>query len=126
MLGPRNAQTLDSIAALGELRIHQARFAEAETLLRACLDIQKQTMPSDYRRFWTETLLGAGLAAEHKFDDAEPLLLAGYEGMKEHAESVSDLNRQKLQTAGEMVVKLYAAWDKPDKSAEWRQTLARQ
>ncbi len=126
VLGPRNPDTLDAIAHLGELRIDQARYAEAEAMLRGCLDIQKQTMPSDYRRYLTETLLGASLAGDHKYVEAEPLLVGGYEGMKQNAAAVSDLNRQKMKKVGELVVNFYAAWNKPDKAAEWRQILAKE
>ena len=126
MLGPKNPDTLDAIAHLGELRIDQTRYAEAEAMLRGCLDIQKQTMPSDYRRYLTESLLGASLAGNHKYVEAEPLLVGGYEGMKQNAAAVSDLNRQKMEKVGELVVKFYAAWNKPDKAAEWRQILAKE
>ena len=126
VLGPKNPDTLDAIAHLGELRIDQARYAEAEAMLRGCLDIQKQTMPSDYRRYLTESLLGASLAGDQKYVEAEPLLVGGYEGMKQNAAAVSDLNRQKMKKVGELVVKFYAAWNKPDKAAEWRQILAKE
>jgi tetratricopeptide (TPR) repeat protein/tRNA A-37 threonylcarbamoyl transferase component Bud32 len=126
VLGPKNPDTLDAIADLGELRIDQARYAEAEAMLRGCLDIQKQTMPSDYRRYLTETLLGASLAGGHKYVEAEPLLVGGYEGMKQNVAAVSDLKRQKMKKAGELVVNFYAAWNKPDKAAEWRQILAKE
>jgi hypothetical protein len=94
-------------------------------MLRGCLNIQKQTMPSDYRRYLTETLLGASVAGEHKYDEAEPLLVGGYKGMEQSAASVSDLNRQKLRKAGEFVIQFYAAWNKPDKAEEWRQIMAK-
>ena len=125
VLGPKNPDTLNAIAHLGELRVYQARYAEAEPMLRGCLDIQKQTMPSDYRRYLTQTLLGASLAGEHKYEEAEPLLVGGYEGMKQNAASVSDLNRQKLQKAGQLVIRFYASWNKPVKVDEWRQILAK-
>ncbi|WP_035357922.1 tetratricopeptide repeat protein [Edaphobacter aggregans] len=97
VLGPKNPDTLDAIAHFGELRIDQARYTEAEAMLRGCLDIQKQTMPSDYRRYLTETLLGASLAGNHKYVEAEPLLVGGYEGIKQNAAAVSDLSRQKMK-----------------------------
>jgi serine/threonine protein kinase len=126
VLGPRNPDTLEAIVRLGELRIDQARYAEAEAMLRGCLDIQKQTMPSDYRRYLTEALLGASLAGDDKYVEAEPLLVGGYEGMKQNAAAVSDLDRQKMKKVGELVVKFYAAWNKPDKAAEWRRILAKE
>ena len=32
-------------------------------------------------RFWAESLLGASLAGEKKYAEAEPVLLGGYRGM---------------------------------------------
>jgi hypothetical protein len=83
-------------------------------------------MPSDYRRYLTEALLGASRAGDHKYVEAEPLLVGGYEGMKQNAAAVSDLDRQKMKKVGELVVKFYVAWNKPDKAAEWRQILAKE
>lgn len=125
VLGPRNPDTLDTVVYLAELRIDQARYVEAEAMLRGCLEIQKQTMPSEYRRYLTESLLGASLAGEHKYEEAEPLLVGSYEGMEQNAASVSDLSRQKLRKTGELIVKFYAEWNKPQKSDEWRQILAK-
>jgi hypothetical protein len=31
-----------------------------------------------------------------------------------------------MNKVGELVVKFYAAWDKPDKAAEWRRILAKE
>jgi hypothetical protein len=39
--------------------------------------------------------------------------------MKQNAAAVSDLNRQKMKKVGELIVKFYAPWNKPDKTAEW-------
>ena len=52
-----------------------------------------------------------------RYADAEPLLLSGYESLKA------------LQTGGALpnlrktldrIIRLYEAWEKPDKAAEWR------
>jgi hypothetical protein len=75
--------------------------AEAEALLRCCLDIQKQTMPSDYRRYLTESLLGASLAGDRKVRGSRTAPVGGYEVMKQNAAAVSELNRQKMKKVGE-------------------------
>ena len=89
VLGANNPDTLASINDLGELRVDQARYAEAEPMLRGCLEVQEKMMATVYRRYWTETLLGASLAGEQNYDQAEPLLLTGYAGMKQNAAAVS-------------------------------------
>jgi len=73
--------------------------------------------------FDRESLLGASLLGQGKFAEAEPLLLAGYEGLKKFSPAISvDAN---LPQAGERLVQLYAAWEKPDKADDWRRQLER-
>ena len=68
-----------------------------------------------------QSLLGASLLGQGKFAEAEPLLIAGYEGLKKLSPAISvDAN---LPQAGERIVQLYAAWEKPTKADEWRRQL---
>jgi hypothetical protein len=55
--------------------------------------------------------------------DAEPLLLAGYEGMKKQEKNIPPSGKVRLTEAGERIVNLYDAWDKKDKADEWRNKL---
>ena len=57
---------------------------------------------------------------------AEPLLLSGYEGMKEREANPGAPGPQgnpRLTEAPERLVQLYGAWGKPDQAAEWRAKL---
>jgi hypothetical protein len=89
----------------------------------------------------TKSLLGGALLGQKKYADAEPLLLAGYEGMKQrYATSRQALERQpyvnrnadapgradaptlaaqeqRLAEALERLVQLYDAWHKNDDAA---------
>jgi hypothetical protein len=61
-------------------------------------------------------LLGQG-----KYAEAEPLLIAGYEGLEKLSPAISvDANPPE---AGQRLLRLYAAWGKPDKADEWRRKL---
>ena len=61
--------------------------------------------------------------------DAQPLLLQGYEGMKQReaktpgADSPDSPPEVRLTQALERLVQLYDAWDKPDEVAKWRTEL---
>jgi eukaryotic-like serine/threonine-protein kinase len=123
VLGAKHADTLVSLADLGELRLDQGKYSESESLLRECLETQKQTMTDDYRLYWTQSLLGASLAGQRRYAEAEPLLVSGFEGMQRRQASVSVLLRQKLRKAAEQIIHLYEGWNKPDKAAEWRKKL---
>ena len=57
-------------------------FTEAESLLRKCLVIREKTQPDLWTTFNTQSLLGGALLGQKKYAEAEPLLLAGYAGMK--------------------------------------------
>ena len=58
-------------------------FPEAEPLLRECLAICEKTESEAWTTFNAKSMLGAALLAQKKYAEAEPLLLAGYEGLKE-------------------------------------------
>ena len=77
-------------------------------------------------RFRSESLLGESLLGQKKFDEAEPHLIAGYEGMKQHAAKIPAPFKHYLTEAGERVVRLYDDWGKPEEAAEWRARLARE
>ena len=62
------------------------------------------------------------LLGQKTYAEAEPLLLAGYEGMKAREAKVP---KPRLTQAGERIVKLYEAWGQPEKAAEWRAKLDR-
>ena len=50
-------------------------------LLRECLELREKTKVDEWLRFHTMSQLGAALAGQGKFAEAEPLLTNGYEGL---------------------------------------------
>jgi hypothetical protein len=69
-------------------------------------------------------MLGAALADQKKYDQAESLLLQGYEGMKKREKNIPLRNKVHLVEGLERLVQLYDAWGKKDKADEYRQKLA--
>lgn len=69
-------------------------------------------------------MLGGALAGQRRYDEAERLILDGYEGMQKQASSIPAYNRDSLTEAGQRIVDLYTAWGKPAQAAEWRTKLA--
>jgi hypothetical protein len=53
----------------------------------------------------------------------EPLLLAGYEGMKEREAKIPAQAKVRLTEALERLVQLYEATDQKEKADEWRKKL---
>jgi eukaryotic-like serine/threonine-protein kinase len=109
--------------SLGHCLLSAGKPAEAETVLRECLAIRQEHQPEWWETFDTKSLLGRSLLEQNKYADAEPLLLAGYEGMKK-ATGVTDAERQsRLIENAERLVQLYEATGKKDKADTWRKKL---
>ena len=68
-------------------------------------------------------MLGGALTSQKKFQEAEPLLLQGYEGMKQCEARIPSASRIRLVEALQRLVALYTAWNKPEKAAEWQKKL---
>ncbi len=124
VLGPRHTRTNDTAAGLAEVRNRRGEFGEAERLLRESLQIQKESAPEDYRRFRTETLLGASLLGQRKYAEAETFLLSGYQGLKQREARMPASRRSTIQEAAGDLVALYDAEGKADQAARWREQLA--
>jgi hypothetical protein len=67
--------------------------------------------------------LGEALLGQQKYAQAEPLLTAGYEGMKKREATVPPESKSRLPLALDRLVRLYEAWGKPDEAAKWRHEM---
>ena len=67
-------------AALGSNLLEQAKWSEAEPVLRECLAIRDKAMPDDWRRFNAMSLLGGALLGQGRYAEAEPLIVPGTRG----------------------------------------------
>ena len=113
------------IANLGAVRLAQQKYAEATTLLREGLRLsEKHDVDAGYR-LYVMNLLGASLAGQKNYADAEPLLLESCQGLQQRQASLPPyLNApRRITEALERLVQLYDAWGQPAQAAEWKQKL---
>jgi tetratricopeptide (TPR) repeat protein len=113
------------IASLGAVRLVQQNYAEAGTLLREALRLtEKHDLDAGYR-LYVMNLLGASLAGQKNYADAEPLLLESCQGLQQRQASLPPyLNApRRITEALERLVQLYDAWGQPAQAAEWKQKL---
>ena len=109
------------MTSLARLRLKQHRYGEAEVLLREALNGEGANGPNVWDLYDRQSLLGAALLGQGKYAEAEPLLIAGYDGLKKLSPAISvDAN---LPQAGERLVQLYAAWGKAAQAEDWRRQL---
>lgn len=114
------------LATQGRALIDKEHFVEAEKLLRQCLAIREKSQPDNWTTFNTQSLLGAALLSQKKYTDAEPLLVAGYEGMKSRQEEIPPIARPRVAEALQRLITLYqfrAAEGDAAKAAEYRKRL---
>src|SRR5262249_10866207 len=71
------------------------------------------------------SMLGRALLGQKRRTEAEPLLVQGYEGMKQRAAKIPIHGKPSLAAALERLVALYDASAKPEQAARWRGELER-
>ena len=107
-----------TLSQLGSVLQRQGRHVEAETVLREALAWCDQPGADRGAVPEAQSVLGAALAGQKKFTEAEPLLLSGYEGLKRLA------NPDDIKDALEALIRCYTDWGKPSQAAAWKQKLA--
>jgi tetratricopeptide (TPR) repeat protein len=119
-----NARIGSALAELTRTLLAKEKFVEAEIVARECLDIREEYFPDAWSTFNARHFLGASLLGQKKYADAEPLLLAGYAGMKQREHTILPIGKPRLKEALRRLVKLYEETGQPDKAAEWKTRLA--
>jgi serine/threonine protein kinase/tetratricopeptide (TPR) repeat protein len=95
----------------------------AEPVLRECLAIREKLAPGAWNTANAKSLLGGALLLQQKYVDAEPMLIAGYEGLKTDEQAIPPPAKNNLPDAIQRLVDLYDATGRPDEVAKWRKEL---
>jgi hypothetical protein len=81
---------------------------------------KRRRSPDHWRRFEATSLLGAAVAAQQRFAEAESLLVSGYEALAGQQYAPALRKEQAL----ERVVGFYRDRGKPDMAAAWQKKRA--
>ena len=119
-VGASPSDAMTSAADLALAYQSQGKFSESEPLAHEALEFDRKNHPDDWQRFRAESLLGASLAGQKKYAEAEPLLVDGYQGMLARKERMAVPAWYHLDRAREWVVRLYLESGQPQKAAEWK------
>jgi eukaryotic-like serine/threonine-protein kinase len=93
--------------------------------LRESLEIRLKKEPDAWTTFNTRSMLGGALLGQKNHADAGPLLLQGYEGMKERMGKIPAAGRIRLSQAAARLVTLYEETGNTDEAARWRKEVDR-
>ena len=124
-------RTAGALAALGRNLLKQGKYAEPEAVLRRCLGNHLKRPPGpatsrdEWQAFDARSLLGGALLGQQQYAAAEPLLLAGYQGMKERAKTIPPVAQVRLPEAVDRLVALYMATKKPEEMKKWQAERAK-
>jgi Flp pilus assembly protein TadD len=120
---PDRSLLASDLAGLGQDLLMRSRWSGAEPLLREALEIRAKVMPDDWRRCDAMSLLGASLLGQGCFAEAEPLVMSGYDVMKQREPRIIVPDRTRLGEAAARVIRQYESWSKTDQAAVWKARL---
>ena len=120
-LPPKHPDTIATKIGLGKMLTDKGDALQAEPLLREGLQVRQENFPPGHVLIAdAESALGGCLTALKKFDEAEPLLLAAYEGMKKREAMIAVEFKVRLTEVLERIVQLCETTGDHAKADEWR------
>lgn len=108
------------LAQSGLTMLELKAWADAEPLLRQCLAIREKKEYDAWRTFGTKSILGGALLGQKKYAEAEPLLLAAYEGMKQREKTIPQQANTRIPEALDRLIQFYTETNKPDEARKWQ------
>jgi tetratricopeptide (TPR) repeat protein len=123
LVGRSDKEMASALALLALCRIKLEKWVEAEPVLRECLTIRERIAPDAWSTFNIRSMLGGSLLGQSRFDEAEPLILEGYQALKARESTIPQPGRPRLSEAAARVVRLYEKWGRPEEAARWREAL---
>jgi serine/threonine protein kinase len=118
-------QLAGQLALSGMILLKAKVWNEAEPILREALAIRESKEPGAFTTCNAKSMLGGALLGQEKYADAEPLLRAGYEGMKLRAETFPMTARKlRLAEALDRLIELAEATNRPDEVRMWKDEKA--
>ena len=103
--------------------LDQEKFAEAGPPARESRALCEKNEPDRWTTPYAGALLGASLLGQGRYADAEPLLVQGYQGMKQREAQIPAQGKIYLIQALERLVRLSDALGKKDEAARYRKAL---
>ena len=115
----------DALAPLGLNLLQQQKWSDAEPVLGECLGLRQKQQPDIWSTFNTQSMLGGSLLGQKKYADALPLLLRGYEGLKQREKAIPAAAAPRIPDALDRLIELYTATGKPAEAKRWRAERAK-
>lgn len=122
-VGDQDPAYASELATLGLNLLAQKKWEEAEAVLRDCLAIRQKSQPDAWSTFSAQSMLGAALLGKQDYAAAEPLLIAGYQGMEARQQTIPPPGRIRFREAIERVIRLLDQTGRQAEADQWFQRL---
>jgi tetratricopeptide (TPR) repeat protein len=123
LLGGEHPDVATTLESLARLLKDRGKLADAEVACRECLAIRQQISPDDWQTFNVRGLMGTILLSQKRYEEVGPLLISGYEGMKQREDRIPPADKPRVKEAARHLVEFYKATGKPSEAAEWQKEL---
>ncbi len=119
---PDHPRVASALLVLGRIHLGRDDPAAAEPLLRECVAASRQRMsPGHWRIAAAQSELGNCLTALGRYEEAQGILLDSFALLNDANPGNPSLVRQ----TAERLVRLYEAWQKPDRAAPYQELIHR-
>jgi tetratricopeptide (TPR) repeat protein/predicted Ser/Thr protein kinase len=106
-----------TLERLGRVLMAKGQFADAEPILRECLELRRQALGTNHwLTYHAENDWGVCLARLGRYNAAEEALTASHAGLLE----AFGAEHEHTQTARDRLAGLYEAWGRPAEAARWQ------
>ena len=119
-LKPDSLELGVELAFNGKTLLELSEFADAQGLLQESLLIREQLEPQAWTTFSAKALLGVALLGQKNFAEAEPLMLAGFEGMKQRETTIPPAAKVRIPETIDSLIELYTALGKTESVEKWQ------
>jgi serine/threonine protein kinase/Tfp pilus assembly protein PilF len=113
----------DALGGLASTLVTEKKFSQAEPLARECLAIRETKSPEDWHAPSARIALGGVLVGLQRYGDAEPLLLRGYQGLKDGQAQIPARAKGNLGVALQRLVDLCEATGQTNQTKKWKLEL---
>jgi len=118
------------LAMLGLNLVRQKKYAIAEPILRECLELREKLLEKKQAAPWqiacVKSMLGEALLGQKKPVEAEPFVVAGYEGLKLDEKAIPEaVRRERMTEAIQRLIDLATAMNNPDDVKKWQAEQAK-
>jgi len=121
--------TTSGILSGAELNVEMLLLADqpvpARELAEELILTAEMIDPNGWRQFAAKSMIGESYTQEKKYPQAEPMLKAGYEGLRQQIDLKVEPQVRQLKDALKRLVEFYKVTNKPDEATKWQKELDR-